>query len=109
DRAAPAGVEPAGQEQLAAVGDHVNIRELADALQQLRVAHLEDAAHAPLVSTGPEHFGGAAQAEQHLDRADHQALARAGRAGETVQPRPQLDPNVGDHGEVGNVQFAEHG
>ena len=42
-------------------------------------------------------------------RADHQALARAGRAGEAVQPRPQLDPDIGDHGEVGNVQFAEHG
>ena len=88
DARSPAGVEPAREQQLAAVGGDGDIGELLDLASGASVfADLEDAADAALVRAGAEHLRGAAQAEQHLDRADDQALARAGRAGEAVQPR----------------------
>ena len=108
DAAAARGVELAGEQDFAAVGGDVDVGGGGDALLGGLVADFEDAADFAFVGAGSEHLGGAAQAEQHFDGADHQALAGAGRPGETVQARAQLNAGVGDDGQVVDVQFAKH-
>ena len=68
---------------------------------------VEDATDAAFIDAGAKHLRGAAQSQQYLDRADDQALSRAGRAGEAVQARVQLDSHIGNHRQVRDVQFAK--
>ena len=107
-RASPAGVKPAGEQQFAAVGGDAHIGYLLDLLEQVRAGEIKDPADPPLIGAGAEHLGGASQAKKHFDGPDHQALAGAGCAGETIQSRAQFDAGIGDDGEIGNVKFAKH-
>ena len=88
DRASAAGVEPAGEQQFAAVGGDWTSVICSISLQQRRCCGLSKTPLTrPSSDAGAEHLGGAAQAEQDFDRADDQALAGAGCAGEAVQAR----------------------
>ena len=61
-----------------------------------------------ILGAGPKQFGGAAQSQKHFQRPDHQAFARSGCAGETVEPFVQQNSRVRDHRQIGNVQLAKH-
>ena len=67
-----------------------------DAFEEIGTGNVKYAGDAAFVGSGAEHFRRRAQAEQDLDRANHEALASAGGASEAVQPRRQLDPSVAD-------------
>src|SRR5262245_45814233 len=106
--AAARSVKSPRQKQFPAIGGEGHIGQALEVCQQRLIIHLEDSAHPALVRATTKHFDGASQPEKDLDRADDQALARAGCPGETVEPPVQLDPGVGNDREVRNVQLAKH-
>ncbi len=106
--AAAGGVQLAGQKNFTGVGGDTDIGCFLDFLQRVVAFDFKDPADAPLVCPRAKHLRRIAQAKKHFNRPNDKAFAGAGRACKAVQTRSKLDACIGDDGEIGDVQFAEH-
>ena len=69
---------------------------------------LESALHARQVGIGADGSGVRPAAQQHVQGIHDDGFPRAGLAGEDDQPRPEVQVEVVDDGEVLDVQFGQH-
>ena len=60
------------------------------------------------VAAGADHLRRAARAAQELQRIDQQRFPGAGLARQNVQPRPRLDGELFDDGQVADFQIRDH-
>ena len=107
DARPPGGEQLACYEQLFARLDGC-VNDGADLCTHRRVVQFKQTRDTRFVGAGANHVGGAAQAKQYFESADQQTLARAGRAGETVESVVKRDAYVLDDRQIGDVKFAKH-
>ena len=100
---AAVGADAAGEHDLVGIG-----RQALAELAAQGVGQLEDALDVGLRRARPDDAGLRATAEQQVERVGEHGLARAGLAGQHVEParEPQLGPL--DEQEVLDTQLAEH-
>src|SRR5436853_1910692 len=105
---ASAGGGLAFHDQLHAIGrrldgDAEDVERVGDARGEL-----EDRLRAHLLAAGANHLRRSARAAQELERVDEQRLARAGLAGEDIQPRARLDRKLLHDREVAHFEVGDH-
>ena len=76
------------------------IQQRADLFRDVRLVYLEKPRDPCMVNPGTDHVTCGPQPKQHLERADHQALARAGLTGKDIKPSRELDLRVFDDRQI---------
>ena len=71
----------------------------------LVVRDVENGLDHGFIGPGADHLAAGALAQGHAHGIDNDRLARAGLTREHVEPRPDLEPQVIDQGEVLNMEF----